>query len=133
MARRHGRNSRIYLGLTSAGTAEPIMFQAKWTIDFSVDFPEVTAFGDTNKVRVAGLPDAKGTFTGFYDDVTVETYTAATDGVARKWYLYPDIVNDPAQYWFGTIFADFHVDGDVAGSLATSANWVAASSITKVG
>jgi hypothetical protein len=63
----------------------------------------------------------------------VQTYTAATDGVARKFYLYPDLVNDPAQYWFGTILPDFKVDGDVGGAVAVSASWSAASAIAKVG
>jgi hypothetical protein len=53
--------------------------------------------------------------------------------VARKFYLYPDLVNDPAQYWFGTILPDFKVDGDVSGAVAVSASWSAASAIAKVG
>jgi hypothetical protein len=121
------------MGLGSAGTAESVAFISKWSIDFLVDYPEVTALGDTNKVRVAGLPDAKGVLNGFYDDATVQTYTAATDGIARKFYLYSDIVNDPAQYWFGTGFFDFSLNGDVANPLAISVNWVAASSVSKVG
>lgn len=131
--RRHGKNSRLYASITSAGTAESIAFIQKWSIDFSVDFPEVTALGDVNKIRVAGLPDAQGQFNGFYDDGTAQLYTAATDGVLRKFYLYTDIVNDAAQYWFGTAFFSFHVDGAVGDPLAVSGNWVAASTITKIG
>ena len=58
MARLHGRNGRVYLALASGGTAEPLAFQAKWSMNFSTDKAEVTALGDTNKVYVAGLPDA---------------------------------------------------------------------------
>lgn len=133
MSRIHGRNGRIYLGLaSSAATAEPLPFFAKWSISFATDRAEVTAFGDSNKVYVAGLPDASGDFSGFYDDATVQTYTAATDGQARKFYLYPNTTN-AAQYWFGTILPDFKVDGDVAGAVAVSAAWNAASTIAKVG
>jgi hypothetical protein len=121
------------MALASAGTAEPLNFQAKWSINAATDKDEVTALGDGNKIYVAGLPDASGDFSGFYDDATVQTYTAATDGVARKFYLYPDIVNDPAQYWFGTIFPDFKLDGDVGSALKVAASWVAASTIAKVG
>jgi hypothetical protein len=122
LARRHGRNGQIYIALTSNGTATPLNFQAKWSINFSTD-----------KVYVAGLPDASGDFSGFYDDATVQSYTAATDGVARPFYLYPDRVNTPGQYFFGTIFPDFKLDGDVGGALKVSASWVAASTIAKVG
>ena len=45
--------------------------------------------GDQNLIRVAGLPDASGDFSGFYDTVTAQTYTAATDGLPRNFYLYP--------------------------------------------
>jgi hypothetical protein len=89
VARIHGRNGRVYMALAPFGTAEPLNFQAKWSISFATDKAEVTALGDSNKVYVAGLPDASGDFSGFYDDGTVQTYTAATDGVARKFYLYP--------------------------------------------
>jgi hypothetical protein len=133
LARRHGRNGQIYIALTSNGTATPLNFQAKWSINFSTDKDEVTALGDGNKIYVAGLPDASGDFSGFYDDATVQSYTAATDGVARPFYLYPDRVNTPGQYFFGTIFPDFKLDGDVGGALKVSASWVAASTIAKVG
>ena len=133
MARIHGRNGRIYLGLaSSAAVATPLPFFAKWSISFTVAKAEVTAFGDNNKVYVAGLPDASGQFSGFYDDATVQTYTAATDGQPRNFYLYPN-TNNTAQYWFGTILPDFAVDGDVGNSVNVTAAWNAASAIAKVG
>jgi hypothetical protein len=121
------------MALASAGTAEPLNFQAKWSFNAVTDKDEVTALGDTNKVYVAGLPDSSGDFSGFWDDGTAQTYTAATDGVARKFYLYPDTTNDATKYWFGTIFADFKADGDVGSAIKVSASWVAASSIISVG
>jgi hypothetical protein len=133
MSRRHGRNGRVYMAITSGGTAEPLQFQAKWSLNAVTDKDEVTALGDSNKVYVAGLPDASGDFSGFWDDATAQTYTAATDGVARKFYLYPDTTNDATKYWFGTIFVDFKADGDVGSAIKVSASWVAASSIISVG
>jgi len=118
VARLHGRNGRIYIGLASNGTAEPLNFQAKWSLDFSTDKADATAMGDANKIFVAGLPVAGGDFSGWYDDATVQTYTAATDGVARKFYLYPSTSNN-AQYWFGTVLPDFKVDGSVISFKAT--------------
>ena len=132
MARIHGRNGRVYMNLTSGGTAEPVAFLNSWSISFAVDKQEVTAFGDANKIYVAGLPDASGEFSGFYDDATVQTFTAASDGVARKFYLYPSTLTN-GQYFWGTIFPDFAVNAAVAGAAEVSSSWNAASTIAKVG
>jgi hypothetical protein len=121
------------MALTSGGTAEPIAFLAGFTFDQNTDTAEVTAYGDANKVYVSGLPDASGGMKGWYDDATVQTYTAAIDGQPRKFYQYPDIVNTPGQYWFGTILVDFSMASGVSDALSFSANWKAASSIAKVG
>lgn len=132
MARIHGRRGRIYMDLSGAGSAEPLPFFASWSINFATDKAEVTAFGDLNKVYVAGLPDASGDFSGFYDDATVQTYTAAIDGVARKFYLYPSTATN-TQYFFGTILPDFSVNAAVAGAVEVKASWNAASAIVKQG
>lgn len=132
MGRLAGRNGRVYMGLTSSGTAEPVAFQASWSINFTTNKIDVTAMGDNNKVYVAGLPDAQGQFAGFYDDATVQTYTAATDGVARRFYLYPTTAST-STYFFGTILPDMTIDATVDGAIAVSASWAAASVIAKVG
>ena len=132
MARIHGRNGRLYSSLTSGGTAEPITFLNNWSINFNVDNVEVTAFGDTNKTYVAGLPDASGSYSGWYDDATVQFYTAATDGVARKFYLYPD-TGSTGKYWFGTAVFDFNVSAAVDGAVAVTGDWSAASIVPRVG
>lgn len=132
MARIHGRNGRVYMSLTSGGTAEPVAFLNAWTINFTTDKADVTAFGDGNKVYVAGLPDAQGTFAGWYDDATVQTYTAATDGIARKFYLYPSTSTN-TQYWYGTVLPDFSVDGGVGDAVKIASTWNAASAIQKAG
>lgn len=120
------------MSLTSGGTAEPVAFLNSWSISFSSDKEEVTAFGDANKVYVAGLPDASGDFSGFYDDATVQTFTAASDGVARKFYLYPSTTNT-GQYFWGTVFPDFSVNASVGGAAEISSSWNAASTVAKVG
>ena len=131
MVRRHGRNGQVYIGVTSGAAASPVAFQASWSINMNVDKQDVTAFGDGNKVYVAGLPDASGDFSGFLDQSTSQTYIAAVDGLARNFYLYEDAVNDPNVYWFGTIIADFSTDGAVAGPVNAKATWVAASKVQR--
>lgn len=121
------------MGIASdTASAEPVPFLAEWTFDQTTDKIEVTAMGDTTKIYLAGLPDATGTFNGFMDDATAQTYTAASDGLARKFYLYPNLLS-PTKYFFGTIFPDYSIAGGVGGAVTLSSNWNAASSIFKVG
>ena len=132
MARIHGRRGRVYLAITSGGTAEPIPFLNSWSMNAQAEKADVTAFGDNNKVYVAGLPDASGEFSGFYDDATAQTYTAAVDGLPRKFYLYPSTLLN-TQYWFGEILPDFSVNGAVGGAVEVSSSWNASSAILKQG
>ena len=132
MARIHGRRGRVYLAVTSGGTAEPIPFLNSWSMNAQAEKADVTAFGDNNKVYVAGLPDASGEFSGFYDDATAQTYTAAVDGLPRKFYLYPSTLLN-TQYWFGEILPDFSVNGAVGGAVEVSSSWNASSAILKQG
>lgn len=132
MARIHGKRGRIYLAVASGGTAEPIPFMSSWSINFETEKAEVTAFGDNNKVYVAGLPDASGEFGGFYDDATAQTYTAAVDGQPRKFYLYPSTTTT-ASYFFGEILPDFSVEGAVDDAVSVTSSWSASSEIKKVG
>lgn len=132
MSRIHGRNGVIYLNLTSGGTPEPVAYLNAWSIKFTTDTDEVTAFGDPNKTYVSGLPDCQGDFSGFFDDATVQTYTAAVDGIARKMYLYPSTLKT-TQYFFGNAIVDFNVDAKVSGAVTMSASWKAAGAISKQG
>lgn len=132
MGRIAGRNAVIYLGATTSAAASPITFQNTWSMNFTSDKIDVTAFGETTKTYVAGIADAQGEFAGFYDDSTPQTYTAAIDGLSRRFYLYPSSLNT-AQYFFGTVFADMSINAAVAGATEVSASWNAASSIAKVG
>ena len=132
MGRLAGRNGRVYVALSSGGTATPVAYQASWSLNFTTNKIDVTAMGDNNKVYVSGLPDAQGQLASFYDDASVQLYTADSDGVARAFYLYPTISNN-AQYFFGTILPDFSIDSSVDGAIAVSSTWNAASIISKVG
>jgi hypothetical protein len=131
MARIHGRNGIAYVGATSGAAATPVAFLSDWSVNFVVNKVDVTAMGDANLIYVAGLPDASGDFTGFYDDQTSQTYVSATDGLARNFYLYPNTTLDPVQYFFGTILPDFAVTGGVAAAVGIKSTWNAASKIQR--
>lgn len=131
MARIHGKGGFAYVAIASGAAASPVAYLSDWTINFTVDQPEVTAFGDANKIYVAGLPDASGDFSGFYDDASRQLYTAARDGVARSFYLYPSLTLDPSQYFFGQILPDWSVSGGISAAVAIKSTWKAASAIVK--
>jgi hypothetical protein len=129
----HGRKGRLYVGLSSdTAAAEPVANLTKWSIDFSVPTIDATVFGDTNEVAVAGLPKAAGTYAGYYDTASSQLYTSATDGLARRFYLYPTNATTTT-YWFGTGLFDFSAQGAVDGGVDISGSFTAASSVTKVG
>ena len=132
MSRIAGRNGRVYIAIASGAEASALPFQAEWAVNFSTPKIDVTAMGDANKVTVNGLPEATGSFSGFYDDTTAQTYTASVDGTARKFYLYPNLTLS-TQYFFGTVNVDFSASSSVSGAATVSANWEAASTIAKVG
>lgn len=132
MAKLAGRNGGLYMALTSGGTAEAVAYLNKWSVNFQTDKLDVTAFGDTTKTYVAGLPDFAGSYGGWYDNATVQMYTAATDGVARKFYLYPDRTVTTS-YWFGTAFFDFSIDVGVESAVSITGSFNAATASAKVG
>lgn len=132
MAKIAGRNAAIYLGATTSAQASPITYQNGWSISFTTDKIDVTSFGDSTKTYVTGIADATGEFSGFYDDASAQTYTAAIDGLARRFYLYPSSLT-PTQYFFGTVFADLNINASVAGAVEVSATWNAATAMQKVG
>lgn len=131
MARSHGRNAAIYMGVTTAALPSPVTFQAAWTVNMTVAKSDVTAFGDGNMTYVSGLPDSSGDFSGFLDDATSQTYIAATDGLPRSFYLYPNISAQPNLYWFGAILPDLAADGAVGGPVHFKSTWSASSKVQR--
>src|SRR5678816_2998074 len=119
IGRNAGRNARIYFAMASGAEASSLAYQAEWTINFGTPKIDVTAFGDANKVTVSGLPEASGSFSGFYDDSSAQTYTAAVDGLARKFYLYPN-AGLATRYFFGTINTDIQFGSTVGGAVTVS-------------
>lgn len=133
MGRISGRRGRFYVGVANeAATAEPLPFLTDWSISFETGKTDVTAMGDENKIYVSELPDSAGELSFFYDDATNQTYTAAIDGLPRKFYLYPSTATS-TQYWFGTGLFDFTAQASVSGAVQGAAKWAAASKVQKVG
>lgn len=126
----HGRRGRLYVAIASGGTAEPLAYCNKWDISFAGDKVDVTVRGDPHKMYVLARPEVTGRFEGFYDTASAQTYTAASDGVSRRFYLYPTTPSVDGPYWYGLGVFDFTVTADVGDSVKFNGKWAAASDIS---
>ena len=80
----------------------------QWTLSQKTDYAEVTCFGDTNKIYVPGLPDASGSFSGFWNSTNViifDAITAATPGMLKL------VPNTTEATFFWTLLA--YLDADI--------------------
>jgi hypothetical protein len=124
MAAYAGKKGVVYLSTTGSGNATNVIKLNKWSVDASTDKYEVTSFGDVNKNYVQGLPDVKGSFSGFFDDTEakITTGAASTDGV--KLYLYPSS-DAPTKYKCGPAWLDQSISVDEGGTVSITGNFVA--------
>jgi hypothetical protein len=128
MARYSGKTGVVYIGPSNGAAAVTVIGLSKWTIDQSTGKEDATAFGDTTKVYVQGLPDAKGQVSGFWDDVSSDTlFTAATANGGVYCYLYPSSLV-PTKYWYGGAYFDSQLETDVNSAIKVTGNFVASSS-----
>lgn len=126
-----GRNGRLYIDTSQAanGSAEPISNLTTFSVNQTIDRTEVTSFGDTTKTYVAGLRDAQGDFSGFWDAAGSLTRYVA-DGVARKFYIYPQAGSaHVGTYWFGTGTFDLTTTQSVSGATEVSGSWAASTNV----
>jgi len=131
MSAHAGRSGAVYLAIESAtGVATTTIKLNAWTLDRATDTYETTAFGDTNKTYVQGLPDLKGTISGVWDDSETKPFAGAASATGVKLYLYPDITNSPTKYAYGTAWLNASIETPVGGAVKLTANFVAAASWT---
>jgi hypothetical protein len=93
-----------------------------WAVSFTRSVFDATALTDTQRKWATGVRDVTGSFTGFMDDATSQTYLAAVDGLPRNMYLYPDAAN-MGQYISGSVLPDLAVTGGTAEAVAITVNW----------
>lgn len=119
MARYAGRKGVVYISTSGSGTAATVIGLDKWSLNMPTDKIEVTAFGDTNKVFVQGLPDLDGTISGFFDDTDDNMYDASRSTSAVKMYLYPS-ADVATKYFYGTAWMDFSINTGVKDAVMVS-------------
>lgn len=115
----------MYVAPNGTGVAVPITGLSKWTLNRDTDAINTTSFGDANKTYVQGLPDLKGTLSGFWDSASDPLYAAGSSPDGTKLYLYPDRANTPTVYDYGPAWINTSIDVDVNGAVAISASFIA--------
>jgi hypothetical protein len=77
--RKHGVYGQIMADLdgTSPATYAELADLNGWTLSMTRDRQPAVAFGDTNIIRVAGLPDYSGTISGLWNSASSPTLFAA--------------------------------------------------------
>jgi hypothetical protein len=130
--RLHGKNGQIKMD-PAGGSALVILGDLNaWSLDMSTDRTEVTAFGDTNKRRVAGLPDYAGNLGGWWNAVASSSpayFAAVLAGIPVTLRLIPNRL-DPTTYFQGLANVDGGVDVSATGAISTKGKWDAAGNWT---
>lgn len=124
MARYHGKKGVVYMSLTGGGAAVTVVGMNSWALNMPTDKVEVTAFGDTNKQYVQGLPDISGDLSGWWDDTSDQLYDASRSADGVKMYLYPSS-DATGKYFYGPAWVDFNIETGNEGGVNVSGSFVA--------
>jgi len=124
MARYSGGKGVVYLSVTGTGTPIAAISLSQWSLDKATDKVDVTAFGDLNKTYVQGLPDIKGSLSGFFDSADDALFDGSESADGIRIYLYPSSLA-PTIYHYGPAWIDASISVDVKGAATVSASFVA--------
>ena len=102
-----------------------------WDLDLDRDRVDVTAFGDTNKQSVMGLPDYSGALTWFYSGPTAGILIDAIMGtVAVNLKLVPDLVDIATNFFSGLAYLSGSIKVSAKGAVTGATKFVAAGNWT---
>jgi len=125
----HAKDAVVYISTSGSTEAIQLVGCSEWTLDMSTDTVETTAFGDTTKTYVQGLPDVSGTLACFWRDDETKLFAASSSTTPCKVYLYFS-KNATTRYAYGTAWFSVSMSSPVAGAVTLSANFTGASSWT---
>lgn len=124
--RLHGKGGQVKMDPAGGASVVTVASLNKWDLDMSTDKENVTAFGDTNKVYVQGLPDLKGTYGGWYDPADgLVIFDVISGTVAPTLQLFPNIAT-PLVLFEGRAFLDGKITVDSNGAISIGGSFVAA-------
>lgn len=123
--RKHGSQGQIKLD-PAATTPVLVADLNNWTLDMARDQVDVTAYGDTNKQYVLGLPDVKGTYGGWWTTVSSPPLFEIATGVAPCLLNLVPSADEPTFFFEGQAYLDASIACPVGGAVSISGNFVAA-------
>jgi hypothetical protein len=125
MHRIAGAHGQVLADPTGGATPVAVANLNKWDLNLTTDKIDVTAFGDTNKTYVQGLPDIKGTVAGFWavEDTTIFDIALGTVACALK--LLPSSL-ETTTFFAGKAWLDASISVDSKGAVTIGGNFVAA-------
>lgn len=128
--RLHGKFGQISMDAAGGSAYVVLADMNAWTLDLATDRVEVTAFGDTNKRRVSGLPDFSGTIGAWWNAATSPTYIAAILAGTPVGLKLVQNTLDPTVFFSGLANVDGSVSVSATGAISMTGKWDAASNWT---
>lgn len=131
--RKHGSTGQVMMDPTGGATVVAVGDLNAWTLDMARDQADVTAFADTNKQYVLGLPDVKGTYGGWWNSASSPAlFEVAQGSIAVMLNLIPS-TTEPTYFFEGLAYLDASIDVGMDGGISISGNFVAAGNWTLEG
>lgn len=131
MARQHGYKGQVLIDPAGGTTYVQVASVKSFTFGATRERVIATAFGDTNIVRLQGLPDYSGDLGFLWDPDTTPTqlFDVILGDIAVGLKLVPSTLTSSA-YFSGPAYLDGSISVDVNGAIEGTGSWVAAGSWT---
>ena len=100
MARIHGSKGSVEMDPAGGALTVAVASLNSWTLEMNRDRVDVTAFGDTFKQWVQGLPNIAGSITGWYENTELDIFDVAQGDTAVTLKLIPSTLA-PTHFWTG--------------------------------
>ena len=126
MARIHGSRGGVSMDPAGGTTYVAVADLNSWNLSLSKDKVDVTAFLDTNKQKVLGLPDFSGTIGGFWNSATSPAlFDSILGNVDVGLKLIMDTA-DSTHFFSGLAFLDGNISVDSNGAVTIGTSFEAA-------
>jgi hypothetical protein len=131
MAIKTGRYGQVFWDAAGGTTFAQVISLNAWSLDAATELEDVTCFGDTTKVYIPGMPDAKGEIGGFWNSADTTLWKAANSGTPGTLKLVANS-QEPGYVWQGLAYMSASIDCSLAAPKITG-SWGAAASWTMPG
>lgn len=124
--RKHGSTGQVKMDPTGGATTVVVADMKAWSLDMARDQADVTAFNDTVKQYVLGLPDCKGTYEAWWTTTSSPALFDVAQGSTPVTLDLVPSVTEPTFFFTGLAYLDASIDVGMDGGISISGNFVAA-------